>query len=581
MRASAIALAELLCVSSAIPSAVRAQATTTRVSVDSSGAEGVGGDSYRPSISGDGRYVAFESWCTNLVAGDTNGHSDIFVRDLVGGSTTRVNLGPSGAQAFGADSHDPAISADGRHVAFDSGCANLVVTDANPYFDVFVRDVVNGTTTLVNVDSSGIQGAGGDSLYPAISADGRYVAFKSWCVNLVAADNNGHSDVFVRDLVSGVTTLASVDSNGVQQNNECSYLALSGDGRYVAFASTATNLVIGDTNTVYDIFLRDLLTGVTTRESVDSAGVQGNSNSAWPSISSDGRFLAFHSTATNLVTGDANGTWDIFVRDTHNGLTTRASVDSAGLPGNSSSTNPSISADGRFVSFRSSSSNLVSGDSNGWADVFVHDRLSGITTRASVSTSGAQSDNSSVFSTISNDGRYVALDSFATTLVAADTNQTQDVFVHDRGAWGPTVYCSAGTTTNGCAASITASGLPSASISVGFTLTVSSVEGQKTGLLFYGVNHAGFSPSGWGLSSSYLCVRSPIQRTGAQSSGGTVDHCDGSLTLGWNAFNSAHIAAFGAPLVAGQHVFAQGWFRDPPSPKGTMLSNAIEFILGP
>jgi hypothetical protein len=110
---------------------------------------------------------------------------------------------------------------------------------------------------------------------------------------------------------------------------------------------------------------------------------------------------------------------------------------------------------------------------------------------------------------------------------------------------------------------------------------VSAVEGQKTGLLFYGLGHTGFSPSGWGLSTSYLCVHAPTQRTGAQNSGGTLDQCNGSLKLNWNAFNSTHPGAFGAPLAVGQHVFAQGWFRDPPSPKGTMLSNGIEFILGP
>jgi hypothetical protein len=580
MRASAIRLAELSLVSLAVPSLLHAQ-STTRASVATSGAEGVGGDSSGPVISGDGRHVAFESWCSNLVAGDTNGHCDIFVRDLVSGSTTRVNLDSNGAQGAGGDSYDPAISADGRYVAFDSGCANLVAADANPFQDVFVRDVVTGTTTLVSVDSNGAQAAGGDSLYPSISADGRYVAFKSWSTNLVGADNNGHSDVFVHDLVTRVTTLASVDSNGVQQNNECSYLSLSGDGRFVAFASTASNLVAGDTNGVYDVFLRDLVGGTTTRESLDSAGVQGNSNSAWPSSSIDGRFIAFHSTATNLVPGDGNGTLDIFVRDTHLGLTTRASVDTAGAPGNSSSTNPALSADGRFVSFRSVADNLVAGDSNGWADIFVHDRLSGITTRASVNSGGAQSDSSSVLSTISDDGRYVAFDSFATTLVAADTNQAEDVFVRDRGVSGPTVYCSAGTTTNGCAASISASGVPSVSIGVGFTLSVGGVEGQKTGLLFYGLDHSGYSPAGWGLSTSFLCVRAPIQRTGAQNSGGTAGQCNGSLALNWNGFNASHPGALGAPLTAGQHVFAQAWFRDPPSPKGTMLSNAIEFTLGP
>ena len=151
------------------------------------------------------------------------------------------------------------------------------------------------------------------------------------------------------------------------------------------------------------------------------------------------------------------------------------------------------------------------------------------------------------------------------------------------GPAGPVIsaYCTAGTTTNNCVPSIAGTGTPSASSGSGFTISVSDVEGQKTGIVFYGVDNSGFTSSPWGQSTSFLCVKPPTQRTPAQSSGGTFNQCDGALALDWNAFIAANPSALGAPFAAGQHVYAQGWFRDPPSPKHTLLSNALDFIVGP
>ena len=353
------------------------EGSTTRVSVDSDEMEAnfeyFSDGSYYPSISADGRYVAYCSGANNLVAGDTNGAWDIFVRDTVAGTTTRVNVNSAGAQAIGVgtESREPSISADGRYVAFASSAGNLVEGDTNGDYDVFVRDTVDGIITRVSVSNAGTEGNTGSGSSSSISDDGRYVAFSSYASNLVPNDTNGSTDVFVRDLVAGTTTRVSLSSEEVQSFPYwSSEPAISGDGRYVAFNSLAFNLVAGDSNYTYDIFVRDMVYGTTTRVSVDSAGVEANGSSFEPSISRDGRYVAFHSQASNLVDNDTNDTYlfDIFVRDTVAGTTTRASLDAFGVEGTSGGYNPSISGDGRYVAFGTGST-LIPEDVNGFEDI--------------------------------------------------------------------------------------------------------------------------------------------------------------------------------------------------------------------
>src|SRR6476661_2534745 len=185
------------------------------------------------------------------------------------------------------------------------------------------------TITRVSVDSAGNQANGFSNAY-SISANGRFVAFQSQASNLVPGDTNNKNDIFVRDLLTNTTTRVSVDSAGNPGNSPSNYSAISADGRFVAFQSYASNLVPGDTNNKNDIFVRDLSTNTTTRVSVNSAGIQGDENSFNPSISADGRFVAFSSAASNLVPGDTNNKQDIFVRDLSTNTITRVSVDSAG-----------------------------------------------------------------------------------------------------------------------------------------------------------------------------------------------------------------------------------------------------------
>ena len=400
---------------------------TTRISVDSSGVQG-NNSSGNPSISADGHYVAFDSNATNLVPGDTNGQTDIFMRDQITGATSRVSVNSSGAQA-NCSSYQPSISADGRYVAFESCANNLVAGDTNVW-DIFVHDLTTGMTTRVSVDSSSAQANGG-SYFSSISSDGRYIAFHSLASNLVAGDTNGVQDIFVHDRVTGATRRVSVDSSGAQANCDSSFSSISADGRYVAFDSCASNLVAGDTNGERDIFVRNLITGTTTRISVDSSGAQANGYSEAPSISADGRFVAFESGANNLVAGSNNLYPDIFVHDLNTGATRRVSVNSSGGQANGTSHWPSISSDGNCVAFESNSTNLVPGNTDGNTDIFLHNQTSGATIRVSVNSSGLGGNDDSLGASISANCQYVAFRSFATNLVPGDTNNFADVFISE------------------------------------------------------------------------------------------------------------------------------------------------------
>ncbi len=419
--------------------AAGAQAQTTeRVSVASDGTQ-ANRSSFDPAISADGRFVAFQSDSSNLVAGDTNVWTDIFVHDRDTGITERVSVASDGTQA-NSPSFDPAISADGRFVAFQSDSSNLVAGDTGHIaghdepLNIFVHDRDTGITERVSVASDGTQ-ANSSSFDPAISADGRFVAFRSKASNLVPGDANFADDIFVHDRDTGITERVSVASDGTEGNDRSNraQLTISANGRLVAFESEASNLVAGDTNASPDIFVHDRVTGTTERLSVASDGSQGNFSSDDSAISADGRFVAFQSFARNLVPSDTNGWPDVFIHDRVTGTTERVTMAGDGTEGNQFSFDPAISADGRFVAFGSDASNLVSGDTNVSPDIFVHDRVTGSTERVSVAGDGTQGNSDSRIPAISGDGRFVAFDSLAGNLVLGDTNGESDVFVRDRG----------------------------------------------------------------------------------------------------------------------------------------------------
>ncbi len=309
-------------------------------------------------------------------------------------TTVRLSLGLLGAEPD-ADCDRLAISGNGRYVAFGSGATNLVDGDANAVRDVFLCDTQTLAIERVSVDSAGAE-ADGTSNFPVVSTSGRWVAFTSGATNLVALDGNGQDDVFVRDRKKGLTTRVSVDSGGIQGNGESEDPALTGNGRYVAFESDASNLVAGDLNTSTDVFVHDTKTGETTRVSVATSGVEGDDDSGLPAISANGRWVVFRSDATNLVPNDANGTLDVFLHDRKQGTTVACSADAGGIPQGECAGRVGISANGRYVIFNSEAAGLVADDTNGTEvmDTFVYDRVKGTVERVTLGPDDVQAEDS-------------------------------------------------------------------------------------------------------------------------------------------------------------------------------------------
>jgi Tol biopolymer transport system component len=344
--------------------------------------------------------------------------------------TRRVSVGANDAQATGS-SFQPSLSADGRYVAFTSDASNLVADDTNATDDTFVYDRDKKLATRVSVNSDGAQQSGFSST-ASISADGRYVAFASDAPNLVAGDTNNTYDIFVHDRKTQQTSRVSVGPNEAEANDGSYYPTISADGHYVTFQSSAENLVAGDTNINTDVFVHDRITEKTSRVSVDSNQIAADGGSFFPKISADGRYVAFISDAPNLVADDTNNVSDSFIRDLKTNQTTRVSISSSGEQQNNDSFDLHLSADGHYVAFESFADNLVDGDTNNAIDSFVHDRLMNKTVRISVSSNGTQGNQDSVAPRLSADGRYVLFESRASTLASRDTNNNLDVFVHDR-----------------------------------------------------------------------------------------------------------------------------------------------------
>lgn len=409
-------------------------AQVERISLAGDGSE-AGADSYQPALSDDGSVLAFRSNADNLVAGDTNGQSDIFVRELGAGTTRRVSLQPDGSQSVSYNRF-PGISGDGTRVVFSGAASTVVTVSAIADLDTEPPTV----THLLPRDQNGFPAAALRArLQPALSGDGRFVTFHSVhtfqdahpaSVRPPADDNNSAHDVFVLDIDTQPTPpleRVSRDSLGDQGRGDSISGSLSHDGRWAAFDSLADDLVPDDVNERSDVFIRDRDTGTTELVSADSSGVFGNHESRNAHLSGNGNFIAFRSKASNLVAADGNSRWDIFVRDRGTGTTERVSVSSSGVEGNNHSMEASISDDGRFVAFRSLASNLVSGDDNGRSDIFVHDRATGQTSLVS-RTPAEPADGNSANPTISGDGNWIAFESDATNLVAGDTNRARDIF---------------------------------------------------------------------------------------------------------------------------------------------------------
>jgi hypothetical protein len=394
-----------------------------------------------PSISSDGRYVAFYSLATNLNECDTTAYNDIYLKDTLTGQISVQSTNSAGEclNVSYRSSSDPSISFDSRYVAFESNVDTLTDNDTNGVGDIFLKDTQTNTTTLVSTDSNEVQ-ANDSNETPSVSGDGRYVVFRTSATNLVAEDTDTSTDLILKDTQTGDTTLVSSDSSGTKGNDDSYPQAISYNGRYVVFKSYATNLVADDTNDEGDIFLKDTVTGETTRVSTDSSGAQANGYSDYPAISSDGRYVVFRSYATNLVDNDTNGVEDIFLKDMTTGETTRVSTDSNNTEANAISMYSDISDDGRYVVFSSDATNLIAGDDNLKRDIFVKDMESGETARVNESVTGVQANNKSDYPVISGDGNFIAFESDATTLVGRCNSGATDIIRIQNPLIGQTYY---------------------------------------------------------------------------------------------------------------------------------------------
>lgn len=400
-------------------------------------------NSSEPAISGDGRFVAFTSEATNLLKSSTFGRN-VFLKDTDNGVMTLVSVNPEGEEGNG-DSGQPSISDDGRLVAFASDASDLADADDNDVClnasganvncgDIFLREIETGTTTLVSADAAGNQGdAASDD--PALSGDGRFVAFTSEAANLAAGDDNGATDVFVKDTMSGELKVVSAGEDGVPGNGASRNAAISADGRFVAFASEATDLVGGDGNGTTDVFIKDTETGAVTLVSTDAGGAQGSAASGFEAldISADGRYVIFESGAEDLVAGDGNGKRDVFLKDTATGAITLVSADAAGTPGDDDSyRSVAVSADGLTAYFSSNAGNLVPGDTVNKTDIFRKDVQTGAIVILSVDPTGAvMADGTTEEFAVSANGGYIAFSSAATNLIVDDLNDKADIFRKD------------------------------------------------------------------------------------------------------------------------------------------------------
>ncbi len=418
------------------------------------------------SISGDGRYVAYTSFATNLVEGDdTSSGTGVYVYDRVTGVTERIDVGFDGSPANGSGRY-PTLSQDGRYVVFESFASNLIEGDTNGKTDVFLRDRLTGDTELISVATSGEQSdynsrpcyAGSD----CISEDGRYVVFSSNASNLDPAFPAGtgyishQEEIYLRDRVENITRRISVGWNGEEADGYSNGASISADGQAIVFCSHASNLVADDTNTFRDVFLYDVPTGNMQCVSRGNLGGDGGHVSN-PAISGNGRFIVFSSLASNLGAGDENGLSDVFVFDRQTQTIERIAPTYDGLEPNGDSYNPVISADGRFIAFSSIATNFCLDTEGGIRKGFLYDRELDIVHCTLVTPEGARAHGRNRVASISDDGQRLVLVASDSDLVADDVNGWEDVFLQEIGQLYPmiqevtvTVSCSVTQVDFGC-----------------------------------------------------------------------------------------------------------------------------------
>ncbi len=382
------------------------------------------------ALSDDAQRIALMAFDGNLdPLGANNAWLDAFWKNLVTQQVLRANTDSANSVLSSTSAGNVTISNDGNFIAFDAGASNLVPNDTNGTGDVFLRSIGANSLSRVSVAQNGTQG-NGDSSQSDVSNNGLFVAFKSDATNFVAGDTNLGPDIFRRDLTTGALALVSASAGGTLSNGSSERPAITPDGRYIAFASTATNLVAsGEVFFNYDIFRKDMNTGEVLLVTSIAGGAASGASATRPAITPDGRFVAFESTAGNLGFANPSQLVNTYVRDIATGQTWLASSNAAGAMGNGASQRASISADGRFVAFDSLANNLVTGDSGNGSDIFRKDLATGAIIRLSVDPLGAPANEQSAGASISADGAKVGFISAASNLIANDTNNQADAFL--------------------------------------------------------------------------------------------------------------------------------------------------------
>jgi Tol biopolymer transport system component len=543
------------------------------------------GGSRGPVISPDGRFVAFLSDASNT--GPTTVRGQVYLLDRLSGALELITQDPNGAPGVHPDpSYSQytlalGISSDARFVLFASDMGGLVANDTNTQpapsiqllsMNVFLRDRATGVTPDRMPD--GTTGSGYSS-YATMSSDGRWIAFHT-TNGIDPLDTDGLADVYLFDRTSGSTVLVGLTSAGAKPVGGAAVGGISDDGRFVVLSTAASDMVAGDTNGQRDVFVRDLWTGTNELISVAAGGLQGNGLAGGSHISPDGRFVLFGSFASNWP-GHTFAVLDLYVRDRLLATTTLASVREDGTPAYGAKQPFAMSADGRYVLWGSSVAGITSTDVNLKDDVFLRDTLAAGTTLVSAQPSGTSSGAFSYSGDLTPDGRTIVFSSKSSVLTTPNiVDFVEDIFVRECTSTVPTVYCIANSTINGCTPTISSIGTPSASLTSGFDVALTSARNQKVGLLFYGHSGPTLAP----FFGRWLCVAPPLKRTALQSSGGSAvgDDCTGALHFDFNAL----IAGGADPaLVTGAQIDAQYWARDGGAPFGVYLSNALAFEIQP
>lgn len=567
---SSIAFALATLFSTAADALARPQTTTPLVLGPNGAALNNGNStSYSPTLSADGRLVVFSSSSDHVVPGITNpaGAPQIYLLDAQSAVTQLVSATSTGAPCNGW-CEDAAISDDGSTIAFVSDATDLPSLPNAGGRQVLVYDVATGLLSRASIALNGAL-PNGDSFDPVLSGNGRFVAFTSRASNLVVGDTNGLHDVFLRDRVLGTTEWISAPRLGGVAGDSV-LASISRDGALVAFQSDASNLVPNDLPLTDDIFLLDRAHGTFRAVNRTPGGALSNGASRLPRLSQDGQWLVFQSDSTDLVPGDTNGAVDVFAHSLIGQVTFRISQTAQGTAPAGVSDLGFPSSDGRFIVYRSTASDIVSGDTNALADVFLHDVLSGRTELVSVSTAGAQGNFSSDFPQVDSTGRKVIFQSRSSTLAGPVAPNTTNILVRDRGCV-VTHYCSATSSGAGCNASILSSGTPSATPGGSFSITAMGLPRERSAALVWSL-----SPTGVPFAGGLLCVQLPLRRTMPSftaGSGGPA--CGGTFAFD---FSATYIAAQG--LSAGQAVFCQILCRDAGG-SSLAFSGALNFVICP